>query len=122
MTALLEYIDAWASNDVDRITASVATDCVITECYGPIYRGRDRVRQWATTWFQAGGVVHRWAVTDHFVAGEREAAQWQFECTWGGNRTAFDGATVAHSANGLIVQLREYQTSAPLYEWHGTWR
>lgn len=122
MTALLDYIEAWASNDVDRITAAVAADCVITECYGPIYRGRDRVKEWASGWFAAGGVVHRWTVTDHFVSGVREAAQWQFECTWDGERTTFDGATVSRSIGGVIADLREYQTTASLYEWDGVWR
>ncbi|MFC4244412.1 nuclear transport factor 2 family protein [Gryllotalpicola reticulitermitis] len=122
MTALLDYIEAWASNDVDRIAMAVDSDCVITECYGPIYRGRDRVRQWATTWFRAGGTVHNWAVTDHFVASGREAAQWTFECTWDGQRTTFDGATISRSVGGVIVELREYQTSAPLYEWDEAWQ
>ena len=25
-------------------------------------------------------------------------------------------------ADGLLVELREYQTTAALYEWQGTWR
>lgn len=31
-------------------------------------------RQWAAEWFQAGSIVHRWTVSDHFVADDREAA------------------------------------------------
>ncbi|KAB8163449.1 nuclear transport factor 2 family protein [Streptomyces sp. 3MP-14] len=96
-------------------------DCADT-AWGPVYHGRDTVRRWAQKWFADGGVVHRWAVTDHFVAGDREVAQWTFECTWQGDRTAFDGATVARVADGRVVELREYQTTAPLYDWQGTWR
>ena len=40
MSALTEYIDAWIANDADRVAAAVAEDCIITECYGPVYRGR----------------------------------------------------------------------------------
>lgn len=122
MTALLDYIDAWAANDADRIAAAVAHNCIITECYGPIYRGRERVYEWATTWFRAGGVVHSWAVDDHFVAADREVAQWQFECTWAGSRSSFEGVTVSRSSAGFISELREYQTTGSLYYWEGTWR
>jgi ketosteroid isomerase-like protein len=121
MTALTEYIRAWVANDVDRIAAVVTEECVITECYGPVYRGRDWVRRWAEAWFGAGGIVHRWDFTDHIVTRDREIAEWTFECTWGGDRSTFDGATVARVGDDLIAELREYQTSAPLYDWHGTW-
>ena len=122
MTPLLEYIDAWVANDAERIAAAVAPESVVIECYGPVYRGRERVREWASAWFTAGGIVHRWTVVDHFIADDREAAQWVFECTWEGNRSSFDGATISSCANGLVVELREFQTTAPLYEWNGTWR
>lgn len=49
---------------------------------------------------------------DHYISGDREAAQWQFECTWNGQRTTFDSATVSRSAE-LIAQLREYQSASP---------
>lgn len=122
MSALTEYIEAWAAGDADRIAAAVTEDCVVTECYGPVYRGREVVLRWARAWFAAGGVVHRWELTDHVVAGDHEVAQWTFECTWGSERPAFDGATVARVSDGLVAELREYQTTAPLYDWDGTWR
>ena len=122
MTPLLEYIEAWAANDAARIVAAVAPDCVVTECYGPVYQGREKVRLWAMEWFKAGGIVHRWTVTDHFIVDDREAAQWEFECTWQGERSSFEGASLSRNEGALILELREYQTSAPLYEWNGTWR
>ncbi len=118
---LSRYIDAWTANNPARIAATVAEDCVITECYGPVYRGRDRVLQWARAWFAAGGVVHRWRINDLFAAEGREAAQWTFECTWHGDRSTFDGASIARISDGLITELREYQTTAPLYDWEGAW-
>lgn len=121
MAALDEYFAAWVANDPDRIAAAVTPDCVIIESYGPVYRGQDRVRQWAGTWFAAGGIVHSWRTTHQFSTGDRVAAEWVFECTWQGNRTSFDGATIALVADGLIANLREYQTTAELYDWTGTW-
>lgn len=100
----------------------MAEERVVVECYGPVCRGRDTVRRWARTWFEAGGIVHRWTITDHFASGDRESAEWTFECTWEGERHVFDGATGSRSAEGLILVLREYQTTAPLYDWDGAWR
>jgi ketosteroid isomerase-like protein len=122
MTALTRYMDAWVANDVERIVAAVAENCTVTERYGPVYSGRARVREWAEAWFGAGGVVHRWETFDHFVANDREAAQWMFECSWDGKRSVFEGSTISLSQRGLIVNLREYQTTAPLYEWRGSWK
>ncbi len=122
MTALISYIEAWTANDTEQIVRAVSEDCIITECYGPRYLGRERVRQWAEAWFDAGGVVHQWEVHDHIVAGDREIATWTFECTWQGVRSSFDGATIARTYGGQIAELREYQTTAELYDWTGTWR
>lgn len=122
MSALTDCIDAWVANDVGRIVRAVAPECVVIECDGPVYRGRDTVGRRARTWFEAGGIVHRWTITDHIATGDREAAEWVFECTWEGGRRIFDGASVARSADGLIRDPREHQTSAPLYDWQGAWR
>ncbi|RGE22481.1 nuclear transport factor 2 family protein [Leucobacter sp. wl10] len=122
MSVLTDYIDAWVANDADRIAATVTENCVITECYGPVYRGRSWVRRWAQDWFAAGGIVHRWDITDHFITADREVAQWAFVYTWGGQRSTFDGATIARCADGLVSELREYQTTATLYDWRGVWR
>lgn len=122
MSVLTGYFEAWVANDPDKIAECVSESCVITECDGPVYRGRERVREWAETWFAAGGIIHAWTVTDHFEAGNRESAQWVFECTWEGTRSSFEGSTVCTSANGLVESLREYQSTAELYDWTGTWR
>jgi hypothetical protein len=122
MSVLTRYVEAWVANDVDKIAESVAESCVITECYGPVYHGRARVREWATAWFQAGGIVHAWTITDHLRADGRESAQWVFECTFGGTRSSFEGCTISSSADGLITSLREYQTTVELYDWTGSWR
>lgn len=122
MSALVRYMEAWLANDPSRIAEAVAEDCTIIECYGPVYRGRSRVRECAEQWRASGGIVHGWSLTDHIVVGDREAAQWTFECTWGGIRSSFDGATMARSTNGLILELREYCTTEPLYEWTGASR
>jgi hypothetical protein len=45
----------------------------------------------------------------HFAKGQRKAA-------------TFEGASVARLRGDKISYLREYATTAPLYDWTGTWR
>jgi ketosteroid isomerase-like protein len=95
---------------------------MVIECYGPVYRGRQRVAQWMQAWFAAGGSVDDWRVTSMAETGDTQVAEWTFTCTWKGTRHTFDGATVVRIREGTIAYLREYATTAPLYDWTGTWR
>jgi hypothetical protein len=86
------------------VLAALTDDCVITESYGPVYHSRRRVEHWMRAWFGVGGSVDRWTIT------------------WEGKPATFEGATIARLEGEKITYLREYATSAPLYDWTGTWR
>jgi ketosteroid isomerase-like protein len=118
---LRAYIDAWRRHDIPGVLDTLTDDCVVIESYGPVYRGRHRVEEWMNAWFAAGGTVDGWEITSEATAGPVLIAEWHFECTWKGEPGAFDGATVARLENGRISYLREYATTAPLYDWTGTW-
>ncbi len=122
MNLLEAYIDGWRRHDIPAVLGTVTDDCVVIEAYGPTYRGKARVEQWMREWFAAGGSVDRWELTSQAAAGDTLVAEWHFECTWLGKAGAFDGATVARVTEGRISYLREYATSAELYEWTGSWR
>lgn len=122
MSALSKYIDAWVRADAVGVAATLTDDCVVVECYGPVYHGRSRVEEWCRTWFDAGGMIHSWVVMWHRSGDAFEVAEWRFDCTWQGHRTRFEGCSVAVIRDGRIARLREYQTSAPLYDWEGQWR
>lgn len=113
---LRAYIDAWRRNDV------LTADCTIIESYGPVYRGRQRIEQWMRTWLDAGGTIGNWTITTEAVAGDTVMAEWIFSCIWQGKPTTFDGATIARLDQSKIAYLREYATTAPLYDWTGTWK
>jgi ketosteroid isomerase-like protein len=122
VNALLEYIDGWRRHDIDAVLRTLADDCVITECYGPVYRGREVVDQWMRAWFGGGGSVDSWEVTWHGGTSEFVVAEWRFGSTWQGDSETFDGASVARLNGQKIAYLREYATTAPLYSWAGAWR
>jgi len=42
--------------------------------------------------------------------------------TWQSKPGSFQGASVARLTGERISYLREYATTAPLYDWTGTWR
>jgi ketosteroid isomerase-like protein len=122
MDLLEKYIDGWLRHDVQAVLDTLTEDCTVIECYGPVYRGKPRVEQWMHAWFGAGGTVDRWEITSAAGAGVTLVAEWHFECTWKGDAGAFDGATVARVVDGRIAYLREYATTAGLYDWTGEWR
>jgi hypothetical protein len=122
MNALLEYIDGWRRHDLDVVLGTLDDGCVIIESYGPVYRSRERVEQWMRAWFGAGGSIDSWEVTWHGGTSDFLVAEWRFGSTWKGDSETFNGASVARLNGQKIVYLREYSTTAPLYDWTGTWR
>ena len=122
VSQLRRYIDGWRRHDVAAVLDTLTSDCVVIESYGPVYRGRDRVGQWMHALFGAGGRVEGWEVAAYDAAGDLLTAEWRFTCTWRGGIGSFEGASIARLHDGRIVYLREYATTAPLYDWTGTWR
>jgi len=121
MDQLQAYIDGWRRHDIGAVLATLNDDCIITESYGPVYHGRERVEQWMTTWLAAGS-VDAWKVTSGAALNHVLLAEWVFSCTWRGEAATFEGATIARLRDGKISYLREYATTASLYDWTGAWR
>lgn len=122
MSALTEYIEAWKSNDTERILATVTPDVVIAESFGPIYHGRDRVREWCEKWNVQGSRVRDWIVTNEVAVGDTLVAEWRFDYHQDGRDRSFLGATIATVRDGRIAELREYAITADLYTWEGEWK
>ena len=122
MTLLERYIDGWRAHDVAAILATLAPDCVVIESFGPIYRGHDRVAQWVATWLAQNGRVIDWTVRNPRSSTDGETAEWTFRYSWRGEEKSFDGATIAKLCDGRLAHLREYATTAELYDWRGEWR
>jgi ketosteroid isomerase-like protein len=117
-----QYVEGWREGDAAKILAVVSEDCVITESHGPTYHGRDQVERWVETWFGAGGEVLAWEIRSLEALGEAALFEWSFACSWLGERYEFEGASVARFRGEKIASIREYATTAPLYDWEGVWR
>ena len=121
MNPLLTFLDAWRRYDLASVRSVLGEACVMIEAQGTMLRGRDAVEQWITDWFDRGGVVHDWQITDQTEAEDVLTAQWVVNVTWQGMKARIDGRTVAHLKDGAITYLRDYTTSTPLGDWDGTW-
>ncbi|WP_107816551.1 nuclear transport factor 2 family protein [Celeribacter persicus] len=118
MSVIEQYIKSWKVRDVEAVLSCLTDDCEIVECYGPVYRGKQTVENWMIKWLETGH-VQRWDVTRLWVRKEFEAAQWSFICLFDGMRHEFEGASICDLKAGKIRYLREFTTTAPLYDWHG---
>ncbi|MGA9760883.1 MAG: nuclear transport factor 2 family protein [Gaiellaceae bacterium] len=117
-----QYVEGWRQGDAAMILAAVTENCVVTESHGPTYRGRDQIARWVDTWFGAGGEVLVWEIRSLELADGAAFFEWSFACRWLGERYDFEGASVARFEESLISYIREYATTAPLYDWEGSWR
>jgi ketosteroid isomerase-like protein len=122
VTLLEQYIAGWRAHDVAAILATLTPDCVVIESFGPIYRGHDWVARWVSTWLAEDGRVIDWTVRDLRSSPEGEAAEWTFQYTWRGEEKSVDGVTIAKLHSGKLSYLREYATTAALYDWRGEWK
>jgi len=116
---IVTYVEGWKSGDREQILSTLDPACVIIESYGPIYRGKAMISRWIDSWLAPGNIVNRWDVTSLYITNEACFFEWSFECTYAGDRSSFEGASIAQLNKGKIVFLREYAMTTPRYEWQG---
>ncbi len=119
---ILQYVEGWKLANSDMILDTLHPECVVIESYGPTYRGMDTVARWIKAWFVDGNCVNSWDVTSFHFADDTCFFEWDFRCTYDGNRAGFEGSSIARFGTEKIIYLREYAMTAPRYEWQGVWR
>ena len=108
------YVEAWKRADIEAALETLDEDCVITECYGPVYRGRDKVRLWMEKWLGEGNRVLEWDILSSVSGQDAAAFEWRFKCLYHGEESGFEGASVVRCRDGKILYMREYATTAEL--------
>lgn len=109
---LRRYFQCWLDQDDGPLKDIFSNDIVYSECYGPEYRGLAQVLQWFRDWNRTGRVL-RWDVKQVLACGRTAVVEWYFACDAEGQRSAFDGVTLAEfDGGGKIVSLKEFQSKA----------
>lgn len=116
---IVTYVEGWKLGDREKILSTLDPACVIIESYGPTYRGKEMIGRWIDSWFAPGNIVNRWDITSFSITDEVCFFEWFFEYMYAGNRSDFEGASLARVRQGKISFLREYAMTAPRYEWQG---
>jgi ketosteroid isomerase-like protein len=97
-----QSVEGWRDGDAAEILATVTEDCAITESHGLTYHGKDQVVRWVETWFGAAGALLAWEIRS-------------LEAT-------HEATSVVRFRDEKIVSIREYATTALIYDWEGVWR
>ena len=109
---LRRYFQCWLDQDDGPLKDIFSNDIVYSECCGPEYRGLAQVLQWFRDWNRTGRVL-RWDVKQVLACGRTAVAEWYFACDADGQRSTFDGVTLAEfDGGGKIISLKEFQSKA----------
>jgi len=107
------YVDAWATQNVDRFLSALADGVIVIECDGSAVRGLDEARAWFESLHAEpiGGRVTRWKIGRFLCDESTEAAaiEWEFGCTCYGAEAAFHGVSVVVFEAGRIARIHEYK-------------
>lgn len=109
--SIRRYFAMWLRRDCTGIEDVFSKDVVYIESDGKEYHGTDQLVCWFGDW-NTHGIVERWDISACSHSGDRCFAEWDFVCVYDGNRSEFDGVTIAEfDADGRISALREYAAS-----------
>ena len=106
--SIRRYFSMWTMRDCAGIEDVFARDVIYIESDGKEYHGTEQLLCWFADW-HTHGTVERWYVTAFFHSGNKCFVEWDFVCVYDGNRSEFDGVTIAEfDAEGRISFLREF--------------
>lgn len=106
-----KYIIGWKSNNREQILSVLTEDCIIVECYGPMYQDKEQVQQWIDDWINSDHYVNRWEIYETLfddIAGTA-AFVWEFECFANNKHHRFKGSSIVKYNNGLIKEIKEFR-------------
>jgi ketosteroid isomerase-like protein len=79
-----QYFKSWLNQDIELCLQTLTPEVKIVECYGPVYCGKEEVRQWFSNWHVGSGKgkVTRWEIINVLYDHEQQLAaiEWDVEC------------------------------------------
>lgn len=115
-----QYVGGWKENNLRKILAPLASDCVIIESHGPRYRGKAQVKKWVEYWQKEKWKVKRWNILSFYYLSKKNIAvfEWDFACRVSGKDHALLGISIIKFRNNKIVFIHEYKMSKQPYNWN----
>ena len=113
------YFNSWLRKDSSVIEECFSKDIVYTECYGPVYKGRDQCLRWFRDWNAKGSVI-AWDIKKVLTIDTGCIVEWYFACDYENKRDGFDGVSIVEfDGDGLISSIQEFQSASEHYYPYG---
>lgn len=104
-----EYFTSWVNKKPGIIEKYFDENIIYTECYGPVYKGRQQCLKWFKDWNEKGSVI-KWEINNIYQDKKIFTVEWFFECSYEGNIDCFDGVSLIEIKDYKIVSVKEFQS------------
>lgn len=106
------YFNMWLSKDGSSLNEIFDRNIIYSECYGPEYRGIEKIVKWFDDWNKRGTVI-KWDIKQFIHQANQTVIEWYFECEFDGEVSGFDGVSIIEfNADGKIKDIKEFQSKA----------
>ncbi|WLR43407.1 hypothetical protein LC087_04300 [Bacillus carboniphilus] len=111
----------WQTNNIDQVLHSLHEQCVVMECFGPIYNNKGQVHSWLTDWIENGDQIEYWGISSEFYDSTLDVGiyEWEFKCRSKGGKYHFYGVSIVKYEENLIKEIKEYQMDFNQYVPYG---
>ncbi|KRK17178.1 hypothetical protein FD22_GL000975 [Loigolactobacillus coryniformis subsp. coryniformis KCTC 3167 = DSM 20001] len=112
------YVASWLHQDEPVFLATLATDVVIYECYGPCYQGKDEAQRWFEHWHRsAENKVLAWTISATYFDPIQQVHffEWRFRCRYNGVESVFRGCSIVKIVHQQITLIKEFEMQDQQY-------
>ncbi len=105
-----DYFRSWIEKDISVMEDLFAPHIEYSECYGPVYQGKEQCLRWFADW-NAKGSVLTWDIQRIELCGTTCFVEWFFRCDYDGVGE-FNGCSIIEfTKDGQIESVKEFQST-----------
>lgn len=105
------YLGSWISGDIGVMKEWFHEEIWYSECYGPVYLGKEECLKWFESWNKLGTVI-RWDISEYSECDDSSYVQWYFVCEYEGQIDGFDGVSFIRFEDELIKEVKEFSSDS----------
>ena len=108
-----KYVESWINNDSALFISILHDEIMISECYGPIYKGKQACLDWFSDWNKENQVLS-WEILDFSYDNlvSKVCFEWRFEYKLENQIHVFFGCSFISLEDGKFLAINEYMTKA----------